>query len=425
MKIWNAILGLSLSVVVSAGLFVSPAIAAVSIGGSPSEITVENAMRNASVFRDMFISRSGELGEMTVVVSFSGDAGQYFRGDPEIIIPEGDSFGTYELEIYPQDAPDGTYTGYVSFVVGDIKGVEDSESVGSGVVITPGVTIIVNFTVQGKEVLDVSVSNFSVTDTEESQPLFVNFDVDNAGNIEWQPSKAEFVIRDKSKEMDPMTVVVEQKDIPKTKAGLLQKMRLSLSPELNEGNYTIEGIFYFRGEKYYRSQRESFEVYEEGHFQRKGFAGKVTLNKEEFVPGEQVKIASVLENIGGVPISGKLVAEIWDETELLEVLSSDPLLVDPGEERELSVFAQAPDFGTYRILSHIEYEGRSTDIEEIALNVPEPVKEQVNVTAYMGIAVGVISFALIGFLIRNLRKEKKSGGKDEEEYIDVSSFGDV
>ncbi|MFH0818372.1 MAG: hypothetical protein V1898_00005 [Patescibacteria group bacterium] len=405
---------LSLAVFLFIIAFVAvPQVKAVTIGVIPPSIDAKSVLIGGKQTKNVLIQIGDQhINAVKFNVRFRGDYGQFLEGPNELIIPIGHQEATYYFNINAHELGVGNYSAFIDFLV-DQPPTTDVATSGSGASVVAGLTIPVSFAVSGDQVLDYSIISFQVIDTEINKPLYLSYNIYNNGNILFKPEKIEITCQDIEDDTNVKTYIINGDELDFTPAGENSEVSLRLNHDLIEGTYIANAKFYYNNEVVESLDSQQFRVFASGTLQQQGELVDVTTNKNEYAPGENIKIDATFSNTGDIPVKSVLVTEIVDvNNSIKDLLRSNELEINKKEKGTLSIITSILEPGTYTLNSYVEYGNKKTAVENNTITV---IEDKSGLKSTWGSVIAlVLIIVIIFFIVFFLKRRKK---KEEETKV--------
>ena len=122
---------------------------------------------------------------------------------------------------------------------------------------------------------------------------------------------------------------------------------------------------------------------------------------------DTVKIVGLFNNTKNYNISAKLNVELYYNGELLNILSSDELEIEPNSEANLTTYFKPQFSGTYQIKAHAVYDKKVSQTKESELSVLDPEAVPMATTELIGMLIGVSVLITVLHLIFNRQNKKE------------------
>jgi len=405
----------ALTLLISMSLFLStPAHA---LGLSPPTLEIDSLLRGTTQTRSVRLYRAPEdVGDVYIHVEpNAADAEFFVLEQTDIVMYTGQNEIEYEFGITPADASNGTYELKLRF----LKTNDPSSSFALNAVrVVTGVTAQVFVTVGGEELLAYSLLSMYAQPTEEGIDTSIVYAVSNTGNVDWRPQKIEFAFFDVSGERVGEHTIQDDEIQPIRAGQENQSFTVQIPIELERGSHTVVATFYDADEVVGTLQTEQpFEVYAPGTLAQSGTLKGLSVNKNEFAPGEKVKLTATFQNDGEIGLTAVLITEITRDGEILDLLRSKEYSVAAGEEFVFSELIETGELGTYTVSSYVEYGKKQTSAEQVSFVV---LKEAAalsfggewafstlnSIIGLFGVAVFAVLLVVL-FLAFKRRKKKK------------------
>lgn len=374
------------------------------IGLSPSSVEATDLLRDRVVEKTVNLQRDLAELPLTLQATFNGPDARFIQGPEFVEFEVGQLSTTYTFQILPDAAATGAYSATIDFL--PVSAADAPTGTGFG--IRRGVTLKVGFTVTDKEVIGFSVLHTEMRPTEVGMPFYFTYTVDNTGNVEWRPDEVAFSFKDIFTDQIVDEIILDGENLDFAKPGNMSAIQTEVDHNLAPNNYAVEVKFYDQGEVVHLSTG-TLVVFESGTLAQEAAIDGVTTNKLVYRPGENIKVTGRLQNTGHLAVTGVMITEIYSEVdELVDILTSDPREVAPGEVGEVDQIVKLIDAGEYRVESHFEYaSSKATDTASTVIQVEGvSLASGLNILPFilLGLAALILILVLIYLYIRSKRR---------------------
>ncbi|MFH1537070.1 MAG: hypothetical protein ABID45_03720 [Patescibacteria group bacterium] len=349
------------------------------VGISPSFIEKPNILKDSTQTTSILVFRDPEDSQEAVYdVKVRGEYAHYIIGPEQLIISAGKDSAQYTFEINPQDAAIGDYEVLIDFLrhpedLDTETGNGEKNKVGAKIYITTGSTATVKFTVTGEQVLKYELVSFQARDTETDKPLYIDYSINNTGNVEWKPDKIELFFTDVLDDTKKSSIEILSEDIPLVKPGEFKEIISEASHDLSEGAYVGQAKFYYKDELVGKLSSQQFRVYAPGTLDQAGELISVSTNKTDYKAGEKIKLEAVFKNTGEIPVKALLITEIYKDDELKDLLRGQESIIDKGDEITLPQIIELFKSGKYTLSVYVEYGNRMTETKSVEIVVKRSI----------------------------------------------------
>jgi hypothetical protein len=325
-----------------------------SLGLSPERFEVGTAQAGEEYVRDLHLQNQFDSSS-TIEVSMSGAAGAWAVTDPAgpfTMGPRSSRVVTLTVSV-PAGTGPGARQGQVTFTT-EPKGSPD----GSGTSNRFGVGLLMNITVGGDAVVRLAYTGARVEDAEQGQPVRAFVAVRNDGNVrataeasgEVLPFSGNGTLANATGSL--AVVPGESAEVPVTFAA-------GLPVGQYRAHLVAAGL----------DQSLPFKVTAPGIVAPDGELHAIVAPPRTQA-GRPVRIDPWFEDTGAGAIGSAVFhGEVRRDGELLEVLGSESLAVQPGQSVNLTVYWTPPQAGAYTVSGHVTYDGYQTLEKESILNV--------------------------------------------------------
>lgn len=371
---------------------------AIGIGLSPTEITIDDAIKDAVAERSLTIYNTGSE-TTTYSLSASGEIGEWVSfyevsnletSVTSVTVPGQDRVSVLIRFQVPEDAPNAEHTGSL-----DVNSVPtNATNEGAGQDLSLGASSKVSITVIGTQLMDGVVNAVLVEDVETGYPLVIKVLFRNSGNVVAKPKidvniiQDEFVIDSfihQSTKVKPTMLDSITTEWNTTAANLPGEYVANVAVSL--GNQTLHLVDL------------PFEILPEGTITRQGNLASLSIEGEPVI-GTVVKVNTYFENTGRIKTVAKFTGEVYKDGVLIDTLSSDELTVEKGDETVLISYLKLESTGDYLIKGKVIYSGKETQISELAFKVADEQNDVEDTPGFAG------SFAAICVLAIFMLKKK-------------------
>ena len=388
----KTLVGIGLILICTCLLALASSAYAAGVGVSPATLSYEKVLKGGSAMEDFTIFNTAEA-DVYYDIRVKGSDWFSFDPVPPVKVPANGNVKVNAIVKPPADTPVGVYncTIYV-----EPSSVNVTGGAGAVVGILPAVGLRTSVEITGEQILAGSVYMMSVEKNEIGKPVRFKIGFSNTGNVKAEPEvdigilKEEEVIDTlkKSEEVIPG----ESKEITAEWTG-------------NDlGEYDANVRVLLNGDLL--SQRDlKFKVLERGALTCMGVVVDVTAPAEVNV-SMPVKLEVGFKNTGVVAMEAKIKGDVLRNDKLVEVIESDPVLIEVGNTATLTTYFTLEKPGEYLINSDVVYEGKRAEIRQILLSVKSEEGEVggvkileswvlVAIIAGLGVVVAILLFLFI------------------------------
>ena len=342
-------------------LLLSSVVAHAGFGISPADFNVDFLKPGSTYTKSYLLSRSGDLGEMNVVVEPNmGIANDWLTFTPSNSFTFKKGARTMEFKVTVNVPISAEYKEYPGTFT--LRAVPADAEV-KGVTIAQGLELNSDIKVTEDEIKSLAIQNIRVEDTVIGTPVIVKFVGDNKGNVDTTPTLKIVV-------MDLQDKVLEEHDIANlttVKAGVTEEVSGEFGTSLEKGEYYAEVEVFLDG-KSLRKEKVVFNMVEE----------KPAVQKDTTEDKGMESITTFLEDnkdylwiVGLAALIGLLVLVLisvfWKGREREGKATDDPLSVAGGSKTSTRVTLSLA-FGllaTFAIITNIS---SKTELKETAVS---------------------------------------------------------
>lgn len=389
----TAIIGLMLMIMIS-----SASAAGLGIGVVPSEIEIHNAMRGGEYEKGITIHNTAE-DDSGFSITAEGECSDwmhfYLMGDQNteitnITIPGKDNAKILVKITIPDDAASGEHISTIGVQNIPIEGM-----VGSTMIVRMPVDVTIEVT--GTQILTGVVKSITAIDTEVNHPLTVKVEFQNTGNVAAKPVVNVDISRDGTPvdgfTYSEMAVATTKKEIIPVEWD---------TTEMDSGDYVAK-ISVMLGEKVLETKDLQFKLLPAGTLSRQGNLTSIATESEPAIG--MVKILAIFTNTGAIDTRARFAGEVYRDGNLIDTIESNERLVPIRESGTLTSYLKIESPGSYVVKGHVEYEGRTTDTEELSFEVSGAAaktgeENSTNNTPGFGAAGGLSAIMIMIFALR-------------------------
>ncbi len=322
-----------------------------SIGISPPRILIENAARDEIIEKTVYLSDIGKGEEIRYDIS--EDMKEWITLDPphETAITKDYKKLPVKISIkVPKETPNGVYSSDI--IISSVK-VQKSKKA-SSVAIVPGVRLMIDITVDDKEIIDYEIRSVSAVSTVEDEPLAFRITVKNNGNVNAGPDEMQIYIRDK----DDITVF--HSIIPITDLAPPHKttdLMIDIPAELGQGNYVADITILDDGRI---KLNESIVIQIIKDSVPELALEKIAVPAIIFA-GDMMKMTATAENQGKKTVTAVFRGELLEKDRIIDIFESEKVTIRPGETKDITAYIKDMKDGNLSVVGYISYDGYTTE----------------------------------------------------------------
>jgi hypothetical protein len=337
------------------------------IGVAPAMIELDDALRGGE-YTSLVTVFNREESDLVAEVTGAGEAGQWASLHPlddetvtldSVAVPANSQTRVLLRITVPPDAPNGPHEGSINLQTIP----PESEGDGSGAGVAVGVSVALKVDVTGTQNLAGEILDMSTDDVEVGYPLRIRATFHNTGNVKAQPD-----IRLQVK--DSLGAVVAEAGYANTTVDPAQTQAIQSEWDTTgaqTGDY-VAGVSVFLGDEAIDARDLPFKILPPGTLTRQGDLESLTLENEPYANGV-AKIVATFRNTGQIDTRATFLGEVYHNSALIDTVSSQELLVEPRQSIALDAFADVGEPGTYTVKGKVNYEGKETEVKELAFAV--------------------------------------------------------
>lgn len=345
------------------------------VGISPGVVNLPHVLRDSSQKISVVVLRDNAdtaQQDQYYAVTQHGAYAEHITilGDEEFVIPKGEKGNNYIFHLAPQGLPNGDYQTFLTFAAKQVPLSDGEEADVSQVNVVNAVTFTINFTITDEEIIEYSIQQFAVTETEVGQHIIASFDVNNTGNVLWKPSQIEFTFTNALDPKQTTSATVTEDALAVTEPGTLQTLDVSIDNPLSEGKYYAEALVYAPDGKIIPiKSSNSFLVHPTGTLQQRGELISVKTNKKNYRTGERIQLEAVFENTGDIAYPATLIIDVYDGDTIIDSIEDDEKIIAVNEEVTLSRVFTLPKAGSYVLSAYVDYGRKTSEIKNVEVGV--------------------------------------------------------
>jgi hypothetical protein len=329
------------------------------IGVSPSRIIANNMERGAHIERQIHITGASPGDEISIIPD--GRIAGWINAVPDkTIFPQADSISVMLNINIPPDAANGNYTAVAAV---QSRTGPDGQGATSMHVIS-GVNILVFVSVTGEEIKEYEITDFSISNIEESSPLYLFLSGDNTGNVVATPTNVELTVYDKHKKNK--IFAANSSAANSLPAHSKSRITVRFDPGLEASEYWAH-VRVFDGDNLIFDKEGVFEIVQKGGMHANGELVEL-VSQPSIIYGEPVKLTAFFQNTGETTVSANLNAEIYKSDRLVDVVTAQST-IPQSEKGSIIAYYTPKEKGYFTIRAYVAYAGKKTSVLERPLYV--------------------------------------------------------
>ncbi|MBI4454047.1 hypothetical protein HY636_05380 [Candidatus Woesearchaeota archaeon] len=342
-------------------------------GISPVTIYKED-LKKGSGFQTSITVNYGSVENGRILVEFKDD---YLNGwivpaegvkagnNYEISVPEGSTHYDVLLNVkIPNDAPNGEHKTNFRLMIVSAPKVQTNGGVGSNVQMAAQADV--DLFVIGVDKKSFEILSATLPQTSEETPLQLSLKINNKGNVQLLPLTVNLSIFTKENELIYSSLSKGNKVIP---SFTISDTVYTFENTLKEGYYDAK-VDVFDNNLLVYSTELPLEIKKPKNTMQTGFLEKVNA-PSSLKLNEETKFKGLFSNKDSSIVSAKLVAELYQNNELVETLMSEPSQVNSGNSAELSITYLAKKDGKFTLKAYVIYDDKISNTIETDFIVEE------------------------------------------------------
>lgn len=381
-------------------LIISPSILGVGLGVSPARLTFNNVLKGGYAQDSLYLS-TDTTKNLSMFFETEGDVGQWITIENNITNITVSKSTPRQVKIIimpPEDTANGTYSGTLRIVTDKL--VDPQTGIGSSV--KAAFMIFIDVTITGEQILSCSGGGVSIGDAEINFPVLLSLLILNEGNVRTSPLVLLNVWDKYQNEIVTSTSLSTQSILPTESVRISKEVALDLSEEQYWAEISVPSCEF--------STTLPFNIVEKGGIVDRGDFIRIE-SKPWSVTGEIVPITAVFRNTGGRTVTANFKGEIKDaKGDIVKIIDTDKLDVQPGELVRLQTFYRAKDTGQYFVTGKIYYNNKLSTERGYVLNINQGtgiLSKGYSYIMYLSILIVIAILAMLIFIKRKKQKHKR------------------
>lgn len=380
------------------------------IGISPAIITYPDTMRGVTYTGNLTLSNTSDTTANEFQITPIGDVADWIEleqrddgtdGSTVIVEPES-SVQVAVLLTVPPTAANGSYTGALDIISSEVD-VDLDE--GSGATVQIGGLVDIAVDVVGDERRAARVGDMYVEPAEVGMPQRFNAVVENLGNVRVEPVLEVEILREGEVVAQLTSRGSMNPVFPGSSATTFVDWDTS---EETVGPYeaTFRVVDTAGGEPIeIGSAVVDFRLEQLGTFTRQGtFDALVVLGQPQV--GTLTNVEATFTNAGKITSNAIASVDIYRDGELVDTAVSLERSTRPGETAKIVLPIATDEYGDYRLVGTVNYEGLVTEPREVTFRIAAPVQERSDRDWVLigGVAAGGAALVAAGLAVVGRRR---------------------
>ncbi len=372
------------------------------LGVNRAEISYDNVLRGGYAENTFKVSIGTEQ-KVQVSYEARGEIADWIRFEPQNQSVFVNEDAPQEIKVIvepPIDAAVGAYTGKVLVSTGNLGNI--TSKMGANIMAAFEITINVN--VNDTQIFSCDAGGFSIQSVEVDEPLVFSSRILNKGNVRVRPSfKIEILDKHQENVIEKLEYTPTAQILPTTTQTVSTKFNVDLDP----GQYWAK----IKSEDCNSGGLITFDILEKGEIDDDGELIRIENSPWASVK-EIVPIQAKFKNKGTRTVTAYYKGIVSKGSEVVEVLNSERLEVEPGEAVPLEMYFTPQEAGQYKIKGRVYYNDKITFEKGSVLNVlPEndskelPSSQMDIITIMLTVLIIVIGLTLFFILHRKVQRK--------------------
>jgi len=345
----------------------STAGADIGLGMAPASMTISDALKGGSYERMITVFNTGDEAG-TFMLTADGECSEwisfYTESDPttplvEVAIPAGGKARILVRFDIPEDIANA---GYAGTIYAQSIPKEETETEGAAAQAVIRIPSKITIDVTGTQILKGTVKSITTTDTEIDYPLKIKALFQNKGNVVAKPEITVAITKDREL-VD--SFVHDETGIKPDYEDTITVLWNTTGREI--GDYTADVDVSLGGEVL-ATKSLPFKILPFGTLTRQGELTSLVTEGDPLV-GRMIKILADFKNTGKIDSRATFKGEIYRDGEFVDTVKSDEMLVDVGENSQLTSYYKIQSSGKYVVKGCVLYDGKETGTKEVSFDV--------------------------------------------------------
>jgi archaellum component FlaF (FlaF/FlaG flagellin family) len=372
-------------------LAIAPSASAAGVGVSPPALSYEKVLKGGTAQEQFTIFNSADA-DVYYDIRVEGNDWFSFEPNPPVKVPAKGNVKVNAIVNPPGDTANGVYncTVYV-----EPSGVNVTAGEGAVMGILPAIGITTSIEITGEQILAGNVYKISVESNEIDKPIRFKIGFANTGTVRAEPETSINILKD-TKVME--TLKKSDEIIPgEAKEITVEWIGKDIGDYTGNVNVILDG-------KLLSEKDLKFKVLERGALTCKGEIVDIKAPKEISV-GMPAKIEVGFKNTGSIALEAKIKGDVILNHELVEVIESEPVLIDVGKTGTLTAYLNPENPGDYLIDGDVVYEGKKAKISKITISAKSAEASGMNMNIIMFSGLALIATVILIFATKRRLKK--------------------
>lgn len=387
-----------LSGLISLMLLIVLSVSVLGFGISPSNIYNDNLIKGSTFDTNIRVSHGIiENGQLKIELKkdymdswFEVKGGEKTSDGYLVnIAPESQATEVMVTVQVPKDAPNGLHqTNFRVMALSSPSKVEN----GMGSVVQMAAQVDVMLTITGDEKKAFEIQLINLPKTEEGSSLKAYIKINNYGNVQLFPLTVNLTVYDSEKKE---VYSAQEKASEIINAFTAGTQTVTFANPLNAGFYTAKMVVFDETTKF-NTPDLPLEILElQGEKKISGFLSKIQ------IPGmaklnAPVEFIGIFNNNGNVPLSAKLMVELFKNNQKIETLSSETKTIEKGKDSEFKIQYIPTQLGLVDIKVYVVFNDQTSNIMETSMNIgAEEKAASVSFASLIDIAAIILIFVVV------------------------------
>lgn len=382
-----------------------------SIGLSGGPIVVDDAVNGVVIVKKLTLKRTNTSQPTNYKISADGEVAKFIKLDDGILsFPAGAVAVEYLVNILPINAANGTYTGTLRFESTDIPA--PGQETGAQLSLKYAAASTVSITVIDREIKKMEISDVGLDVVEENNPIVLNYQLKNSGNVDIKPDKIEAHFVAKTDDTYIVDMSVTKENLQYVPPGSTLNHVAQFDQFLERGEYRVDVDFFLDGKMIHERKGLYLEVLPEGSLAQSAEFIDFQSSGITFEPNSLIKFTGILKNDGKASIQPLLYIGISQNGSDIDLLRSEKKYLRKNEQSEYVLTTRLENEGEYKADAYFEY-GPHTSAHKVIDFVVE--KKQIDGLGFLSyiyiFGILLIVSVIILIIVIIIKKKHKKGEK--------------
>ncbi len=377
---------------------------AVALGVNKASLHYTNVLKGGYAQKYVTITTDSRE-NITLEHEFTGNITEWMRIEPQNksqqIFSRDKPLRLTVIAEPSENLPNGTYEGELRLLTGEFARTEGQY----GSTLKASFSVDINVEITGEQIQKCTAGGFDIKDTETGQPLELHASIQNTGNVNLQPQfQIDIWNKQQTQIVHTQNLTLNENLLPTTQDTFIDQFQ----HDLPIGQYWAQ----IREPQCENQKMITFNVLDIGGTTDHGKLLRID-NQPWANTDDIIRIAAIFKNTGERSVNAHFKGTIKKEDQVVEVIETDPLQVEPSQTQELETFFNPQQPGRYTVEGRVVYNNKLTFQKSSIINVKGDVGPRVTGNIVDKVlknpyqAGTILVFTIIAILLFLIHKEKK------------------